>query len=146
MIVLDRGAVVEQGETRTVLSRPRTAFTARVAGLNLITGTATPTGLRTEDGAAIAGRVDAPPGDPAVAVFRPADVAVYTERVHGSPRNVFPGTVAGLEPHGDVIRVRVGALAADLTPAAVADLRLEPGSGVFLSVKATEITVHPATG
>ena len=145
VLVLDAGRVVEQGGTRDVLSRPRTAFTARVAGLNLIAGTAHPDGLHTGD-RVIAGRVDAAPGDPAVAVFRPADVAVYTERVHGSPRNVFATTVTSLEPHGDLIRVRTPDLAADLTAAAVADLALEPGTPVFLSVKATEVTVHAATG
>ncbi|UVS76793.1 sulfate/molybdate ABC transporter ATP-binding protein [Actinokineospora sp. UTMC 2448] len=145
VIVIEDGRVVEQGATRAVLSRPRTAFTARVAGLNLIPGIAQPDGLHT-DGRVIAGTVDAEPGEPAVAVFRPADVSVYTEPVHGSPRNVFATTVTALEPHGDLIRVRTPELAADLTAAAVADLALEPGAAVYLSVKATEVTVHAATG
>ncbi|WP_376771657.1 sulfate/molybdate ABC transporter ATP-binding protein [Actinokineospora xionganensis] len=152
VVVLAGGRVVEQGPTREVLSRPRTPFTARVAGLDLVAGTACPDGLRTVDGALIAGSGGAEiNGEPAVAVFRPADVAVYTERIHGSPRNVFEATVTAMEPHGDVVRIRVAGgrpwvsgLAADLTVGAVAELTIEPGSRVYLAVKATEVRVHPA--
>ncbi|QWF81662.1 hypothetical protein HUW46_05095 [Amycolatopsis sp. CA-230715] len=53
--------------------------------------------------------------------------------------------VAGvLEPYGPVVRLRAGAFAADLTPAAVAELGLEPGVVVRLAVKATTVAVHPA--
>jgi molybdate transport system ATP-binding protein len=62
--------------------------------------------------------------------------------------------VAGVEPSGDVVRVRMGAqrgqpdwigsIAADITPAAVADLGVEPGIQVWLAVKSTEVAVHPA--
>ncbi|MDQ3788747.1 MAG: TOBE domain-containing protein, partial [Actinomycetota bacterium] len=60
----------------------------------------------------------------------------------GSPRNVFPATITALEPRGDVVRVTAAGLAADLTPAAVADLALTPGDPVFLAVKAAEVDVH----
>ena len=49
--------------------------------------------------------------------------------------------MAGLERHGDMVRVRLdGPLtaAADVTSAAVAELRLEPGTRVWAAVKATE--------
>jgi len=55
--------------------------------------------------------------------------------------------VTGLEPHGDRARVQVAAavpLLADVTPAAVAELRLAPGVPVWASVKATEVTLYPA--
>ena len=155
VIVLSEGRLVEQGPTRSVLARPRTRFSAGVAGLNLIAGTAGPHGLATPDGTRLAGLRQEPvtDGDPVVGVFAPSAVAVHVRRPHGSPRNVFPALVAGLEPHGDVIRLRVAAtpgldwvegLAADVTPAAVADLALEPGTMVWLAVKATEVAVHPA--
>ncbi|MDN5820739.1 MAG: ATP-binding cassette domain-containing protein, partial [Brachybacterium sp.] len=38
LAVLDEGRVIEQGPTRELLTRPRTAFTASFAGLNLVTG------------------------------------------------------------------------------------------------------------
>ncbi|HET8641360.1 MAG TPA: TOBE domain-containing protein, partial [Pseudonocardiaceae bacterium] len=69
------------------------------------------------------------------------------------PRNVVRVRVAGLEPRGDLVRVRAGGgppwaegLAADVTLAAVAELALEPGLPVWLAVKATEVAVHPAPG
>ncbi|MGH3625586.1 MAG: TOBE domain-containing protein, partial [Sciscionella sp.] len=138
-----------------VLSAPRTAFTARIAGLDLVAGVACTEGVRTEDGtvifASLGERVEV--GDAAVAVFSPSAVAVHTKEPIGSPRNVFPATVAGVEPHGDVVRIRsaaplgrpdwIGSLAADITPAAVADLGVEPGVEVWLAVKSTEVAVHP---
>jgi molybdate transport system ATP-binding protein len=50
--------------------------------------------------------------------------------------------VTELEPHGHQIRVRTEHLAADVTPAAVAELNLSPGTPVVLSVKASEIAVY----
>lgn len=158
VLVLADGRVVERGPTREVLARPRTAFTARIAGLDLVAGVVVADGLRTEDGTVVAGIPAAPLADatPAVAVFRPAAVAVHKERVQGSPRNVFAAEVAALEPHGDLIRLRASALpagprwisglAADLTPAAVAELDLAPGSRVHLAVKASEVAVYPVAG
>jgi molybdate transport system ATP-binding protein len=57
--------------------------------------------------------------------------------------------VTDLEPLGDRVRVRADAsghrLAADVTPAAVADLGLGPGAAVQLMVKATEVTIYAAS-
>jgi molybdate transport system ATP-binding protein len=78
--------------------------------------------------------------------FTPAAVSVHAIRPHGSPRNVWPGEIAGMTPHGDVVRLEVtGALPvlADVTPAAVAELGLVPGSSAWVSVKATEVQVYP---
>ncbi|WP_370944951.1 sulfate/molybdate ABC transporter ATP-binding protein [Amycolatopsis sp. cg5] len=149
--VLDSGRIVERGATRAVLAAPRTGFTARIAGLNLVSGTATADGLRTPSGHLIAGiPTEVADGEPAVAVFAPSAVAVYPQEHAGSPRNTTHAVVAALEPHGPVVRLRVTGdgwaqgLTADLTPAAVADLDLEPGSAVTLSIKATTVSVHPA--
>jgi molybdate transport system ATP-binding protein len=157
VVVLADGQIVEQGETRSVLSRPRTAFTARIAGLDLVTGVYGPSGLVVGD-VVISGHAPEPmaDGEAAVAVFAPAAVAVHTGPPGGSPRNVFGAVVGGLEPHGDMIRLRAGrsvdgpswveGLAADLTAAAVADLGLEPGTRVWLAVKAAEVALHPVAG
>jgi molybdate transport system ATP-binding protein len=152
VLVLANGQVVEYGPTREVLSTPRTAFTARIAGLNLITGFAAEDGLRTSGGYLVAGipADDVIHGEPAVAVFEPSAVAIYSQGYPGSPRNTADAVVGSLEPHGPVIRVRASSegwangLTADLTPAAVAELGLEPGSPITLSIKATSVAVHPA--
>ena len=145
VVVLEDGRVSEQGPTADVLARPRSAFAARFAGLNLVAGTATPDGVRRPDGLVLHGTAGDPhpvPDADAVAVFRPSAVAVHREPPGGSPRNALPVTVTELEPLGDVIRVRAGELAADVTVAAVSELGLAPGIPVIFVVKATEVDVY----
>ncbi|MCA1186439.1 MULTISPECIES: sulfate/molybdate ABC transporter ATP-binding protein [unclassified Saccharopolyspora] len=150
--VLVDGKIIEEGPTREVLTRPQAAFTARIAGLNLLTGVATDGGLDF-GGTAIAGRsVEVARGEPAAAVFSPSAVAVHRERPDGSPRNAVPVRIDVLEPRGDVVRLRAATrtpdpvvLSADVTPAAVADLRLGVGDLVFFVVKATEVAMHPVS-
>jgi ABC-type sulfate/molybdate transport systems ATPase subunit len=153
VIVLAQGEIVEEGRTQDVLSRPRSAFAARLAGLDLLTGI--------WDGAAVQTALgpihglpdrDSPLGldEPATALFRPAAVSIYATAPAGSPRNRISVTVADLEPLGDRVRVRGMArgeggdvpLTAEVTPGAVADLGLVPGLDVTFSVKATEVSVY----
>ena len=145
VVVLDAGRVVEQGPTREVLTRPRSAFTARLAGLNLVTGSATADGLRADDGTKLFGLVNAAmAGTRAVAVFTPGAVAVYVDPPKGSPRNVIDDRVEVVEPNGTLVRVRgAGGLAADITPAAAVELGLHTGAAVWFVVKATEVAVYP---
>jgi molybdate transport system ATP-binding protein len=157
VVVLAAGRVVEHGPTRAVLARPRSAFTARIAGLDLVPGVREGDGLRTADGTLVSGLGggESVAGDSVVAVFPPSAVSVFADEPHGSPRNVVPVRLAAIEPHGDVVRLRavpraggpdwVDGLAADVTPAAVADLAVEPGADLWFSVKATEVEIHAAT-
>jgi hypothetical protein len=93
-----------------VLARPRSAFTARIAGLDLVPGVVAGDGLRTPDGLTVVGHVEGViDGEPAVAVFPPSAVAVYTDPPSGSPRNVLPVRLAALEPVGDLVRLRATA-------------------------------------
>jgi molybdate transport system ATP-binding protein len=153
VVVMEDGRIVEDGPARSVLTRPRSAFAARIAGVNLIGGRAEQDGLRTRSGRYVAGLVDrgCDLGAAAVAVFRPNAVAVHLGPSTGSPRNAFAVTVTELEPRGDVIRVHAvdvadasSTLLADVTAAAVADLDLLPGLDVRFVVKATEISVYPS--
>jgi molybdate transport system ATP-binding protein len=152
VLVLEAGRVVETGLTATVLAAPRSPFAARFAGVNLIGGTADADGVLTTAWGTVwhggAGD-DVVVGEPAVAVFTPAAVAVYRDKPHGSPRNTVEVTVAELDSLGPAVRVRAddqpdGApgLAADITAESAADLRLAPGDRVYFSVKAQEVTVH----
>lgn len=150
VLVLDQGHVVERGPTREVLARPRNPFTARIAGLNLIQGTARDGGLVRED-IVISGRMaeSTDEGEPAAAVFTPSVVAVHRHKPDGSPRNAIPVRLEAVEPRGDAVRLRAGGmggtLAADVTPAAVADLELTVGTDVWFAVKATEVAIHPVS-
>ena len=151
VIVLDGGRIVESGLTADVIRHPRTPFTARIAGLNLIRGAADERGLRDAGGVLVEGvvRDETHPGEPAVAAFSPSAVSVFTEVPHGSPRNAFAVTVTELEPRESQVRVRARdrtghTLLADVTAATVSELDLYPGREVFYCVKATGVTIYPA--
>ncbi|MFF3568369.1 sulfate/molybdate ABC transporter ATP-binding protein [Nocardia jiangxiensis] len=160
VVVVESGHIVEQGPVADVLSRPRSAFAARIAGVNLMIGTAEPAAAQQDSGTGlvrrgadlIQGRAESPwmPGVRAAAVFSPAAVAVYREHPQGSPRNVFHVHVAELTDRGGVIRVHtadredgVAGMVADLTPAAIAELGITPGEQVYFTVKAVEVQVYP---
>jgi molybdate transport system ATP-binding protein len=148
VVVLEQGRIVEEGPVRAVLTAPRSAFAARIAGINLLTGIAGPQGLRTADGLEVVGRLDSAValGQPAVAVFSPSAVAVHTTAPSGSPRNALLVRIGELEPRGELVRVHAtGGLAADITAGSVADLNLSPGSTAWFAVKAAEVAIYPAT-
>lgn len=145
VIVLETGTVVEDGRTRDVLSRPRSTFTAQLAGLNLLTGTWATDHLALADGTRVFAMTAtaAAAGTPMVASFSPRAVAVYREAPTGSPRNSFPAVITEIEPLGDLFRVRSAHLSADVTAQAVTDLGLAPGTPVTFTVKATEVAAYP---
>lgn len=153
--VIDGGRVVERGSVAEVLTAPRSEFGARIAGVNLISGRAVDaddtTKLTTTWGMTVHGSDRYATGTPLVAVFSPAAVSVHLTAPHASPRNVFEVVIEELEVQGSGIRVRSRShpdgspgMAADITPAAVADLGLEPGRTVFFVVKSHEVALHPA--
>jgi molybdate transport system ATP-binding protein len=154
VLILESGRVAEIGSVAEVLATPRSRFGARFAGVNLVSGIARSDGmLTTEWGTAWHGKpgADVVVGEPAVALFAPAAVAVFRDKPHGSPRNTVEVTVAELDARGPVIRVRAdeqpdGApgLAADITAESATELRLAPGDRIHFAVKAQEVTVHPA--
>ena len=155
--VLHHGALIDEGTTAAVLAAPQNPFVAALAGVNLVVGTAqsgavvAPDGrtfrVRPADAAALSPTTpgaEAPA--PAAAVFRPASVVVHTEQPrHASPRNVWSARVRGIEPGSGGVRLRTSGdpeVIAELTPAAVADLGLQVGSTVWLSVKATDVSAY----
>ncbi|MFW5469236.1 sulfate/molybdate ABC transporter ATP-binding protein [Knoellia sp. CPCC 206435] len=144
--VIDSGRIVDLGETTRVLSRPRSDFGARFAGLNLVRGTTSDGALRMPGGRLLHGLAESPleDGQPVAAVVAPSAVSIHLAHPHGSPRNSLDATVVELEPHGHRVRVRTDLLSADVTPAAVAELGLHRGSRVVLAVKATEVHLHPS--
>jgi molybdate transport system ATP-binding protein len=162
LLVLEAGRAVQQGRPGDVARRPATDYVARLVGLNLYAGRVA--GADGEPGAHVAlasgGRLyaaglptsgldggAAPEGSRVLVAVRPASVSLHLERPGaGSPRNVWPGRVAGMEPSADRVRVQVRGepdVLVDVTPAAVAELALRPGLPVWVSVKATELDVYP---
>jgi molybdate transport system ATP-binding protein len=146
VVVMDKGRVVEQGPTSQVLARPTSDFAARIAGLNLVRGRAQGETVVSDTGLVVSGLSDEPLSDGlgAIAVFSPSAVGIYREAPQGSPRNAIRSVVTEIEPHGHQVRVRTEHLAADITPAALAELDLAPGTPVVFSVKASEVAVYAA--
>ncbi|WP_380165575.1 ABC transporter ATP-binding protein [Jannaschia sp. R86511] len=144
IVVLEAGRVVQQGTPAELARTPRTPYVAQLVGLNLHRGSSRGTTVDLVDGGTLH---TAQPTDGAVFLaYPPAAVALHRHRPEGSARNTWPGRVAGLEHHGSTARVRLDAtppVLADVTTAAVAELRLQPGQDVWASVKATEIHAYP---
>ena len=154
LLVIEDGRIVQQGTPATVARRPATQYIARLVGLNLYRGILEPTGQITLDDHA--GTLIAPPstatgapgtaGDRVLVAIRPNAIAVHTQRPQqSSPRNVWDGTVTGLELLTDRVRAQIAGTPSalvDLTPDAVADLNLVEGKRVWLSAKATDLDVY----
>ena len=148
LVVLENGTITQQGPPADVARRPATDYVASLVGLNLYRGVVTSDNAVVLDtGSAVSANTSALRGEVLVA-FRPSAVAVYMQPpLHGSPRNTWNGVVTNAELLTDRVRLHVaGEISAyvDVTPAAVADLRIAAGSEVWLTVKSTEIDVYPA--
>ncbi|KAA1251893.1 sulfate/molybdate ABC transporter ATP-binding protein [Mycobacterium simiae] len=154
VLVLESGKISEIGPVAEVLGAPRSHFAARIAGVNLVSGTIGPDGaLQTPSGAHWYGKPtgDLSCGQDAIAVFPPTVVAVHQERPHGSPRNTVEVTVSELQTRGPAVLVRgpdqpdgAPGLAANITIDAAAELKLTPGTSVWYSIKAHEVALYPA--
>ena len=164
LLVLEGGRVVQYGTPAAVARRPATQYVARLVGLNLYHGrVADPAAGRIEidsggtlfaagqdDDAAAEGAaypVATRQGERVLVRLQPTAVSVFTHHPDaGSARNVWCGQVAGVELLTDRVRVAVEGgpdVLADITPAALADLRLTVGQEVWLTAKATEVTAYP---
>ncbi|MFT4216729.1 MAG: ATP-binding cassette domain-containing protein [Micropruina sp.] len=149
VLVLSDGRIVESGAVADVLGRPRNQFLAHLGGRNLIAGVALEQDALQVGDLVVHGVSDTPltRGDDTLALLDPAAIAVHLGRPEGSPRNVWPAVVTGVEPRGDAARLNCRAeghpLAVDLTLAAVAELGLTPGLAVWLSVKASQVLLYP---
>ncbi|MFF0488740.1 ABC transporter ATP-binding protein [Nocardia sp. NPDC004068] len=145
LVILEEGVVVQQGSPTDVARRPRSDYVANLVGLNLFRGTATPTGVDLTTGGRLT--TAAPATGEVFVAFPPAAVGLHPERPTGSPRNTWPVTVVDLEQHAHLTRVRLDGsppVLADITPAAVAELRLRVGTRMWAAVKASEIHAYPA--
>ena len=150
--VIDAGRIVQVGAAAELASRPASAFVADFTGAVVLTGEATggAAGLTrvSLDGGGEAVSTDAASGRVGVSVH-PWDVALLPPGAAGqagSAQNRLPATVASVTAIGN--RVRVGhdagqPLTAEVTAAAVRDLRLERGSRVAATWKAAATRVVP---
>lgn len=131
--VLAEGSVVESGTTVEVLTRPRTEFSARMAGVVLLRGTVNREGdLVLADGTRVPAIASAVVTDGAAAhaALRPRHVRLVTS-------GGVADEVRAIEARGDVVRIRGSRLMADVDPAAATGLA--PGDRVEFEVAPVEL-------
>jgi molybdate transport system ATP-binding protein len=151
VVIMEAGRLTQEGTPDQIRAAPRSPYAADLVGVNLFTGVLEPL----EDGAATlrsaAGAITVSPnrasehGAAAFATLRPADVSLHLERPEGSARNVFEGTVDEIAVDADRARVRLGTeppLIAEVTAGSVSRLSLAPGTHVWASFKAVEVSLH----
>ena len=131
--VLDRGEVVEHGPTAATFERPRTAFTAAMAGLVWVSGVWAK--VTQNDGALVVAdgqRLEA--SGPGIGAGLRAAVALdprCVKLVPAETASAIRDTVRALEPRGDgTLRVRGSVLWADVSIAEVARLLPQVGAPV----------------
>ena len=153
IVVLERGAVSQEGTLAELTAAPRSAYVADLVGVNLLRGRATAGRVEvaptTEPGAVPLHVVLADPLDGDVLLtVPPRAVTLARRRPEGTARNVWPGTVTAIARLGDRARVRVQVagtpIVAEVTAAAADELGLGEGVDVFVAVKATEVRAAPS--
>jgi len=145
LVVIEAGRIVQSGSAAEVTERPRSRYVADLVGVNLFRGRAHGETVELNGGSQLIA-AGAGQGDVFV-VIHPRSVSIWRSRPDGTPRNVWRGTAAGLDLEGERVRVRVASvppIVAEVTPAAVAALRLHEGGEVWVTVKATDVNVYPA--
>ncbi|HEV2931796.1 MAG TPA: ABC transporter ATP-binding protein [Streptosporangiaceae bacterium] len=146
LLVLEHGRIAQEGTPADVARRPGTEYVAKLVGLNLYAGHADGSGVALTEGGAFIIPDHGQHGDVFVAV-RPSAIVVSAQRpTASSARNAWPARVAGLTLLSDRVRLDLHGqppALVDVTPAAVAELSLDPGSQVWLTAKATDLEVYP---
>jgi molybdate transport system ATP-binding protein len=141
--VIEDGTITQVGSPDDIRLRPRTAYIADLAGSNLVVGIA--------DGGTVAVGLhelhiaDTHITGPVLAAIHPRAIIIDRHQPDGSPRNTWEATVTRIEHYGDRVRLQTGdplPLTAEITPDALSDLQIVEGSVMWISIKATEISVE----
>jgi molybdate transport system ATP-binding protein len=145
VVILEEGGITQQGRPGEIAARPRSPYAADLVGVNLLRGRAGGGGVALDTGGRLV--VAGPASGEVLVVIHPRAVALHRARPRGTPRNVWAGTIDGVDPEGDRVRVRVAGpvpVVAEITRSALTELELTEGDEVWVAVKATEIVTYPA--
>ena len=149
LVVLEHGRIIQEGTPAQIVRQPATDYVAKLVGLNLYQGQADGSQVRLSGGGRFVIAGEGQHGDMLVAV-RPSAIVVTTQSPQpSSARNTWPAKITGLTLLADRVRLDLDGrppAIADVTPAAVAELSLDPGSQVWLTVKATDLEVYAPGG
>ncbi|MHB8508637.1 MAG: sulfate/molybdate ABC transporter ATP-binding protein [Candidatus Dormibacteria bacterium] len=144
LVVLEAGRVMQSGTVAEVTARPRSAYAARLLGLNLLQAQANGAEAVLAGGAAL--HLAEPTTGRVLVLVPPQAVTLHPEQPSGSARNVWRLPVLGVDIIGNRARVSLGGgvpVVAEVTMAAVRELGLGDGGLVWAAVKATELVVYP---
>jgi len=144
--VLVEGQLRQLGSPAELVSQPADPFVASFTGANLLRGSVQLfddglTRIRLESGE-IVYSTDEADGDVGVVVY-PWDVSIGRVHADDSAMNLIRGEVTSISEVGNRVRVRVGPLTAEVTPASVERLGLARGGTAFASFKATGTRLVP---
>jgi molybdate transport system ATP-binding protein len=141
---MEEGRITQRGDPRELQLRPRSAYVAEFAGVNLLQGRSTGDRVEIAGGASVA-VANAPQGDVFVAID-PNAIALHRTIPEGTPRNVWQLDISDIDLEGERARVRLTGgvtLVAEITRAAATQLRLEEKGHVWATTKATQVHVYP---
>ncbi|MEP6600037.1 MAG: ABC transporter ATP-binding protein [Actinomycetota bacterium] len=146
IVVLENGRIVQDGTPAEITRQPATDYVARLVGVNLHPGIAGAGFVRLDVGGVVEIADPRLTGRVLVAV-RPSAITIHSAHPGASSaRNLWPGRITTLSPLADRVRIVVDGTRRDLvdvTTQAVAELRLRPGTEVWLAAKATDLSVYP---
>jgi tungstate transport system ATP-binding protein len=151
VVVLNSGAIVQDGSPAAVMNSPVNGFVANFVGMETILEGVVLRNLDQDMTVLVGGHeIDAIgnelPGDVAYCCIRPENVTVGIGHPvqNSSARNVFPAKVVEIASMGPFLRLRLDCgfpLTSYVTRESFANLALSLGSEVYASFKAT--SVHP---
>ncbi|RLI27345.1 MAG: hypothetical protein DRO52_00435 [Candidatus Hecatellales archaeon] len=146
MAVMSRGRILQVDRPEQILTRPSSPFIAEFTGsINVFRGYATPRENMTEIRVSSLSLWAAGSRRGEVtAVVRPESILLAKQHPQTSARNVFRGTVVGVEPRGAVYAVTIATnsgltFTSYITRSALLELELRRGDQVYLFFKASEV-------
>jgi molybdate transport system ATP-binding protein len=140
--IVEDGSITQLGTPQEIRLRPRSAYVAELAGVNHVRGDADGGDVAVDGHMLRVGNTAI--SGPVIVTVHPRSISLHRQAPEGSPRNAWQTRVSHVEHYGDRVRVEVDApltLTAEITPAAVDALGLAVGESVWVSIKATEISV-----
>lgn len=146
MAVMNQGRILQVGTPEQVLARPSNSFIAEFTGsINAFKGYAVPRENMTE--VSVSGvslwAATLRHGE-VTAIIRPESILLAREPPKTSARNIFKGTVTGMERKGAVYAVRIATeqgltFTSYITRSALLELELKKGDQAYLFFKASEV-------
>ncbi len=147
IVIIEEGEVAQRGTLAGVSARPQTPYVAELVGLNLIRGHADGSRLVVDGGMTL--KIMGSEYGPRLAAIAPRHVSLHSDRPTNSQRNFWQTRVAQVDLTGDRVRVLLGGpipIAAEISAAMLAELRLTDGSLVWAAVDVDRVDVYAIAG